>query len=458
MAVTRIWKVVKRVDHVLDYAKNKDKTKIQFSNTQMYADDLKDVIDYARNSDKTEEEYFVTGINCEPQSSYEEMQDVKLYYNKQDKILAFHGYQSFVQGETTPEMAHKIGVELAHELWGDRFQVIVTTHLNTKCLHNHFVINSVSFKDGYKFYDNHTSYARMRHLSDELCKEYGLSVIEEKPTKKTHLNYEHFYEKSKYTNNYEINAKRDLDLAIRQAYSYDDFLYLMKKLNYEVIFRANKISIRHKNYNRNIRIERRFGEDYSIDNIKRRIIEEESIRVPFIENYYSRKVKYPFAKRHKRAKAKGFIALYYHYCYILKVFPSIPQTRLPTSIRADVARMNELSEEAKLLSKYKIKTSEDLSSFESECNFKIRTLDNKREQLWAKRKLIKDDNEKKSIVKDIGILNSQIENLRRKVDLVKDIKQRLPTINDNLDELDYQEEQEKNKKNEKSKNGKEKNI
>ena len=284
MAVTKIWAVIKRVDHVVDYATNKEKTKIKMSPNGMYARDLKDVIDYARNSDKTEEEYFVTGINCEPQSAYEEMQDTKMYYKKNDKILAFHGYQSFAPGETTPEIAHKIGVELAHEIWGDRFQVVVTTHLNTKCLHNHFVINSVSFKDGYKYYDNHTSYSRIRHMSDELCKEYGLSVIEEKPTKKTHLNYANFYEKSKYTNNYEIKAKRDLDLAIRQAYSYNDFEYLMKKLDYEIIYRANKISIRHKNYNRNIRIERRFGEEYTIDNIRKRILEEKSIRVPFIED------------------------------------------------------------------------------------------------------------------------------------------------------------------------------
>lgn len=450
MAVTKIWAVIKRVDHVVDYATNKEKTKIQMSPNGMYARDLKDVIDYARNSDKTEEEYFVTGINCEPQSAYEEMQDTKLYYKKNDKILAFHGYQSFAPGETTPEIAHKIGVELAHEIWGDRFQVVVTTHLNTKCLHNHFVINSVSFKDGYKYYDNHTSYSRIRHMSDELCKEYGLSVIEEKPTKKTHLNYANFYEKSKYTNNYEIKAKRDLDLAIRQAYSYNDFEYLMKKLDYEIIYRANKISIRHKNYNRNIRIERRFGEDYSIENIKRRILEEESVRVPFIEDYY-RKVKYPFAKRHKRAKAKGFIALYYHYCYLLKVFPDIPQQRIPLSIRADVARMNELSEEAKLLSNYKIKTLEDLKDFENEHLFKIGTLSSDRERLWTKRRLSKDDNERKSIAIDIGVLNKQIDNLRKEVQLAKDIETRLPKIEDNLIELDYQEEQEKNKENEKSK-------
>ena len=91
------------------------------------------------------------------------------------------------------------------------------------------------------------------------------------------MNYDNFYKKSLYTDNYSNNAKRDLDLAIRQAYSYDDFLYLMKKLDYEIIFRSNKISIRKEPYKRNIRIERRYGENYSIENIKRRIIEEQAV-------------------------------------------------------------------------------------------------------------------------------------------------------------------------------------
>lgn len=86
-------------------------------------------------------------------------------------------------------------MQLANEMWGDRFQVVVTTHLNTNHIHNHIVLNSVSFEDGLKYYDNHTNYAKMRHISDELCKEYGLSVIEEKATKKK-MNYDNFYKKS----------------------------------------------------------------------------------------------------------------------------------------------------------------------------------------------------------------------------------------------------------------------
>ena len=68
------------------------------------------------------------------------------YYNrlcskseKKDGIQCFHAVQSFVKGEITPERAHEIGMKLAEELWGDKFQVIVTTHLNTDNLHNHFV-------------------------------------------------------------------------------------------------------------------------------------------------------------------------------------------------------------------------------------------------------------------------------------------------------------------------------
>lgn len=462
MATTKLWKVVKRVDHVVAYAANKEKTKaIEFNNCyEMIVDDLRNVIDYARNTDKTEKEHYVSGINCDPDSAYQEMQDTKMFYHKEDKILAFHGYQSFVHGEVSPEIAHKIGVQLANEMWGDRFQVLVTTHLNTNCIHNHLVLNSVSFKDGLKYYSNRTNTARLRHISDEICTEYRLSVLPEKPCKKSKINFDNYYKKSLYNDNYSNNAKRDLDLAIRQAYSYDDFLYLMKKLDYEIIFRAGKISLRKEPYKRNIRIERRYGENYSIENIKRRILEEQAVRVPFIENVYNyRKVNYPFAKRHKRAKAKGFIALYYHYCYLLKVFPDkVPGQRLPSSIRADVSRMEELSEEARFLATHKIKTFEELNNYEDDIAFKIKEILDQRERFWTKRKLSKDGNEMQEYAEQISSLNDKLVKLRKRVELCEDIKTRVPKIDNNLSELDTQEEMEKetkDRKKDKRKKGKE---
>lgn len=463
MATTRIWKIVKRLDHVVDYATDKNKTRnIEFKNDnrnfQMIVDDLNDVIDYAMNPDKTEQQFYVSGINCQANSAYEEMKNVKAFFHKEDKILGFHAYQSFKE-KVSPELAHKIGLELAKEIWGDRFQVIVTTHLNTEHTHNHFVINSVSFVDGLKYYDNHTTYSRIRHVSDELCKEYGLNILTEKATK-ANLKYDNFYKKSLYNDNYSNTAKKEIDLAIRQAYSYDDFLYLMKKLDYEITIRAGKMSIRKNNYKRNIRIERRFGENYTIDNIKRRIIEEQAVRVPFVENIYERKVKFPFAQRHKKAKTKGFIALYYHYCYLLKVFPNnVPQQRLPASIRADVAQMEELSNQAKLLVTHNIKTLDDLLNYKEEITYEINELLNNRERLWAIRKMSKNEAEMRNYAEQISDLTKDINKFRKEVEQCEEIKVRSQKIDENLTELDKQEELEREtrekKIKEKSKNGKE---
>ena len=222
MATTKIWKIESRLGKVLDYAKDKKKT------LNKVCDELELVYNYATNAEKTEEQLFVTGINCTPEIAVEEMRLTKKHYGKTDKILGFHAYQSFVQGETTPEIAHEIGVKLAQELWGDRFEVIVTTHLNTNCLHNHLVLNSVSFVDGKKFYDNRESYALMRATSDELCREYGLNVLEGKICMKSKINYNNFLKKKYQNSNYYITTREDIDRAIGQAYSYNDFENIMK--------------------------------------------------------------------------------------------------------------------------------------------------------------------------------------------------------------------------------------
>ena len=107
------------------------------------------------------------------------MMSVKKRYGKDEGIVAFHGYQSFAPGEFTPALAHEIGVRLAQELWGGRFQVLVATHLDkAHHLHNHFVVNSVSYLDGKRYHRTNRDYRDMRATSDRLCREYGLSVIE----------------------------------------------------------------------------------------------------------------------------------------------------------------------------------------------------------------------------------------------------------------------------------------
>ena len=334
MAVTKIWAVKCRIEDALDYTTNEEKTTnpdydSEDKNTELKSEyddyynsndpniynDFDTSFDYATNPEKTEEQYFVTGINCSKDIVKEEMRITKKQYNKTNGILAFHLIQSFKEGEVSKEIAHKIGVRLAEEVFGDRFEVVVSTHLNTKCFHNHFIINSVSFADGMKYYDNHTTYAHIREVSDNLCREYGLSVIEEKKTKKTNLDYSKF--QNKYTNTpYYKTTKADIDKAIRQAYTYQDFEELLEKMNYTLTYRAGKLSVCRDGYKRNIRIERAFGQDYAIENLKRRILEENETRIPFIEDYRPKRYKCNYKLSHfKKIDKKYRTSLYRLYLY-----------------------------------------------------------------------------------------------------------------------------------------------
>ncbi len=143
--------------------------------------ELSDVIRYAVNSEKTQQaenedctvvHRFVSGINCSPATARDEMLAVKKRFGKENGTVAYHGYQSFAPGEVTPETAHEIGMKLAARLWGDRYQVIVATHLDKENhLHNHFVLNTVSFVDGIKYHRTKKDYHDMQTVSDELCRE-----------------------------------------------------------------------------------------------------------------------------------------------------------------------------------------------------------------------------------------------------------------------------------------------
>ena len=115
---------------------------------------LASVLKYIVNEQKSDAKTYVSGLNCFPDTAAAEMNAVKKHFGKTGGRVAYHAYQSFAPGEVTPDQAHQIGVQLANELWGDRFQVVIATHLDRGHLHNHFVLNSVSFGDGKRFHSD----------------------------------------------------------------------------------------------------------------------------------------------------------------------------------------------------------------------------------------------------------------------------------------------------------------
>ena len=177
MAVTSIWPIKGRVDKVINYARNPEKTHDKEKLSELH--EIEGVVEYAADEMKTEKRAYVTCLNLhsEETAAQEFMETKRLMHNEGGRSC-YHGYQSFKADEVDADTAHSIGVALARELWGDRFQVVIATHCNTGHYHNHFVINSVSDVDGKKFYNSPADYRRMREVSDRLCREAKISVIE----------------------------------------------------------------------------------------------------------------------------------------------------------------------------------------------------------------------------------------------------------------------------------------
>lgn len=116
MATTRIWKVATHLPRVIDYAKDGTKTaNPAWSKTEYQT--MRDVMDYAMDDFKTEQQFYVTALNCNADCAREQMQLTKEQFGKTDGILAWHGYQSFAEGEVDADTAHRVGIELAQELW-----------------------------------------------------------------------------------------------------------------------------------------------------------------------------------------------------------------------------------------------------------------------------------------------------------------------------------------------------
>lgn len=422
MATVCIWKITNDLGQVIRYTTNKEKTDISKIKK------LDSSLEYLKEDFESEEKICVSGINCEPVNALKEMIDVKKNYMKTDGILGFHAYQSFRAGEVSPEEAHQIGLELAKEMWGDRFQVIVSTHLNTNHYHNHFVINSVSFIDGKKYYNNRATYAEFRRLNDCICKEHQISTLKEKITK-SGINYDN-YQKKITSSGYYKKAKEDLDFAISNAKDYDEFLKIMKNSGYEITNRAGKLSIRHEDYIRNIRIERYFGEDYSIINIQKQI--KNAYLSKSVCNAKNKNQSINLLEVLMHPKYNSFYGMYMRYCKLLNSYSQIVKKYyIPSSIIEDVKIMDEYSKQAIFLAKNEIKTEEDFIIYADTKIEKLVSLKNEREELW--RKINKSPINDESIKRRINSLTEEINELSNEVKLCEKIRKRKNIIKENLE-------------------------
>ena len=361
MATTKIWAIKDSLSRVVNYAKNPEKT--IFS-------DLNQVLKYAENEEKTidknEKTMYVTGVNCTTETAYEEMTSVQKRFDKCTGNIAYHAYQSFKTGEVSPELAHKIGVELARKMWSE-YQVIVATHFNTGTYHNHFVVNSVNMFTGKKFNCNKGAYYHFRELSDELCKEYILTVIE-KPKGRTPRNI-YFAEKRGEPTKFNL-MRQAINEAMEMCINYAQFKKIMLKKGYVINDDYNRKypTIRSVNDKRAVRMYH-LGEEYLPKNIASRVNQNPY----YMQNRYLEFVK---PKRDKKkykvykfkgdlkniSKMKGIDILFLLLFHLLGLIPKRENYKpLSPEMRQEVRKMERYSKEIRLIVTEKIETVEDVN-------------------------------------------------------------------------------------------------
>ena len=453
MAVTSLWRVKGYIGKVLLYAENPDKT----TNPEMIPvaeklnrDTLEDVISYAGREEATNQRQLVSGINCTVENARREMIDVKKQFGKEDGTIAYHGYQSFNEGEVTPDQAHQIGVDLAAELWGDRYQVLVATHLDKDShIHNHFVINTVSFVDGIKFHRTNADYRQMQLVSDRLCREHGLSVIRYPEGKRKNYSEWSAEQNGKPTNGSMIRA--DIDRAIAASVTERDFYELLESWGYEFKFYGKngqaleRPSLRPKGADRFRRFDR-LGDDYSVDEICNRILENYVEKEPFPVEEERRYYRYR-SENPPRTKAKGLAALYYYYCYELHIIVRFPASvkKVSGAMREDIRKLDALDEQTRFLEENDITDQEDLEQYRSKAADELAILTDERNDLRNKLKRVIRTGDEVAILevkKQIAAVSERMKKLKTTFKICDSVEERALRIQEQLETL-YNEQPER---------------
>ena len=453
MAVTSIWSIRGRVDKVINYANNPEKVTEAGRKFQSSLHELEGVVEYAADEMKTEVCTYVTGINVNSvETAAREFMEAKELHGKTDGRICYHGYQSFREDEVDADTAHKIGVALASELWGDRFQVVVATHCNTNHYHNHFVLNSVSDVDGMKFYNSPADYRRMREVSDRLCKEFGLSVIK--------------YPEGRGKNYGEVVAERegkptrrgiikaDLDRAIEASMTEREFWAMLRQLGYEVKLYGKggkplaHPAIKPQGSERYFRLDR-LGDGYSLDEIMGRVYHNRCRKNPMEEPKITRRAAPIRGSFSSAPKVKGLRALYLRYCYELHIIVKHPSAtrRVHPALWEDLVKLNRLDAQTRLLASQKIEIMPQLLAYRDGLQEQITALVAERTELRNLQKREKRAGREDTVSARIAEISAQLRKLRKKVKLCSEIEARSTEVANNLKEI-QQEKSEQRKGNE----------
>lgn len=419
MAITKIWTVKSRLDTSLNYISNPEKT-----NLKPDIEAVEGVIKYIKNDDKTEKCTYVKAYNCTIEKAFSEMVETQDFFGKSGRkngVIAYHLVQSFKDLETTPEIAHKCGKELVERLFSDKYETIIATHLDHEHLHNHIIINAVSYIDGYKYRNNFKDYFHdIRGISDAICIENCLSVID-KP-KRRGMHYAEWKALKEGKPTIRGTIRNDIDEIIKCSYSMEQFWQNLKKRNFVIHRKGPNIthtSILAPYAKHPIRLDN-LGNGYSESEILQRIIATRNGIITASPSEMPKK-QYRYRgnlKNVKGKKLKGFVALYFRYLYLFKKIErrQTPQ-RVSFFMRDELIKFDRYQKQFKFLYSHNIETGNDLQKYQTDKETEIDILIGRRKKLYEERT---DENcdEVKEKAKEI---NAELTELRKEVRMCKAI-------------------------------------
>ena len=435
MATTGFWPVKGRLKEVIDYANNPDKTTAK----EYLDEDLYAAIRYVENDDKTDQTMFVSGINCSKHNAYNEMIAVKRRFGERGKNIAYHGYQSFVADEVTPDEAHAIGKETARKMWGARYQVVVTTHLNTDNIHNHFVINSVSFVDGKKFRNGIGDRLELRKISDAICAARNKSVIQ---SHKFYSNKKEYWIRNSGKVTHRDMLRRDVDEALSKCCSFKEIEYYLKTLGYrfERDFYYDHPSVYAEGWKRAVRISS-LGERYSKERIREQCRENQ--RKPelyaFVTPAWKRR---PLLVLERERYISGWddtiIVLFELFIELLKICivgntQEYDNRPVSPMMRAEMRKLDQYIEEYNLLCDNYLNSPKKLLSFQENLSSRISELEQERYALRLKLRRVKTPEEDAALKVQAKELTKQITPLRKELKVALRIEEHIPRIKELLD-------------------------
>lgn len=431
MAIVYIIPIHTHLDRTLAYVSNKHKTENE--NYEEVFLDLHSVLNYTVDDLKTEKQFYVSEVGLTSlETAFTEMMNTKKFYNKKDGNLGYHIIQSFAPGEGTPEAIHDIGVDFVKRAFNG-YEAVVATHLNTDCLHNHIVINSVCVETGKKFNDCMESYYNLRQISDELCREYELSVIEN-PKKQTRKPYDLYMAEKNGEWTKDAIIKRDIDECILKTTSERGFYTEMRKLGYTFNFERKYPTMSHPKFERPRRL-KTLGEGYTPQDIERRLMskwQRYKIEIPEQDNLVQ--------EFFEPLNEPNYREVYVSFVTVVQYVKENPNTNreIDKYLIDEMRKLDKLIEQQNLLCDNDIETPEQLEEFKTSCKCQIQECDEARNRL---RKMLKaaertgDEKEVAELKEHISNLTMKMRALRKDIRICDRIQEQEPKIENKINEI-----------------------